>query len=88
MATVINTPRADTTDSAAGLGLVVAVIVAVVLAALFLLYGVPALRTAPAATQPTTNSQSTNPIPQTNTNGSNNGSGGSGSVDIQGSYNP
>ena len=42
MTTVINTP--GTTQESSGVGLVVGVIVAIVIVALFLMYGLPALR--------------------------------------------
>jgi hypothetical protein len=51
MATVINNPRQGTEDS--GMGLVLGVIIAIVLIALFWIYALPAIRNvSPPTTQP------------------------------------
>ncbi len=64
MATIINTPPSgESSDS--GLGLVLGVILAIVLVALFIIYGIPALRQNKNADNGGTNINVTLPTPST-----------------------
>ena len=67
MATVINTPAAQTSnDETMGIGVVLGITVAVILAVLFFAYALPAIMNglqAPANTQPGINVEGTIPLP-------------------------
>jgi hypothetical protein len=66
MATIINTPgNSDSSDS--GLGIILGVILAIILVALFVIYGIPALRGNNASTPSSTNINVTTPNPSTPT---------------------
>ncbi|MDQ3245240.1 MAG: hypothetical protein M3P22_02775 [bacterium] len=52
MTTIINTPGGGNSDNSSGLGLIVGVLVAIGLVALFFIYGWPAIRKNQAGGQP------------------------------------
>lgn len=53
MTTIINTPPAGESGSESAAGIIIGVIFAIVLVALFVIYGIPALRSTSAVKEPT-----------------------------------